>query len=425
MSSTWELKEKSTGELLVTIEGADWKAAQKKSLNKLAKKVNLPGFRKGHAPVSLIKKQIGAQTLLYEAVEEVADKALLDGVKEHELALIARPSLDIVSIDEESVVLKFEITVKPEVTLGQYKNLDIKKDEVTVTDEDVEMELAALQGRYADLVLKEEGTVENGDTAVIDFEGFKDGVPFEGGKGEAYPLEIGSGQFIPGFEEQLLGMASEETKEINVTFPEDYQAEELAGAAVVFKVTVHDIKVKELPEINDELIKQAGIKEVETVEAFKANSREALTSSRERAADQKFVEELLTAVCDNAEVEIPEVMVEEEVDNMVKDFEQRLQAQGFGIDQFKQMTGQTDELIREEMRKEAPARVKQNLVVEAIAKAENITISDEEAEAELAKIADAYSMPLEQIKPLINHDALVYDLSNRKAVELVKESAGK
>ena len=425
MSSTWELKEKSTGELKVTVEGEAWKKAQKKALNKLTKKVNLPGFRKGHAPASLIKKQIGMQNILLEAIDEVAGEALTSAVAEHELTLVARPSLDIESINEEKTVLVFGVTVKPVVTLGAYKNLDIKKDEVVVTDEDVQEELVALQGRNADLVLKEDGKVENGDTAVIDFEGFKDGVPFEGGKGDAYPLVIGSGSFIPGFEEQLLGMASEETKEINVTFPEEYQAEELAGQAVVFKVTVHEIKAKELPELNDELIKEAKIEGVETVDAYKEYARKNLETNRTNAADQKFEHELIDAICDASEVEIPDVMVEDEIDGMVKDFEQRLTSQGLDLDQFKQVTGQTDETIREEIGKDAPAKVKVRLVLEAIADAENITITDEEADKELETIASAYSMPLEQIKPLINREALDYDLRIRKAVELVKESAGK
>ena len=425
MSSTWELKEKSTGELKVTVEGETWKKAQKKALNKLTKKANLPGFRKGHAPASLIKKQIGVQNILFEAIDEVAGEALTNGVKEHELELVARPSLDIESIDEEKAVLVFAVVVKPVVTLGAYKNLDITKEEVVVTDEDVEAELTALQGRFAELVLKEDGKVENGDTAVIDFEGFKDGVPFEGGKGSAYPLVIGSGSFIPGFEEQLLGMASEESKEINVTFPEDYQAEELAGQAVVFKVTVHEIKQKDLPELNDELVKQAEIKDVETVEAYREYARKNLETNKTTAADQKFENEVITAITDAASVEIPDVMVEEEIDVLVRDFEQRLMSQGLDIEKFKQVTGQTDETIREEVGKDAETKVKVRLVLEAIADAENIEITDEDVDKELETVATTYNMPLEQVKALINKDAVSYDLRLQNAVKLVKESAGK
>lgn len=425
MSSTWELKEKSTGELKTTVEGETWKAAQKKAFKKLAKKVNMPGFRPGAAPEALVKKQISSQNILMEAIDEVAGKALTDGIEEHDLWLVARPALDIESIDEEKVTFKFNITVKPEVKLGEYKGLDIKKEDATVTDEDIEAEIERLQDRYADLVVKEEGKVENGDTAVIDFEGFKDGVPFEGGKGDNYPLVIGSGSFIPGFEEQVLGMGIEETKDINVTFPEEYQAEDLAGQPVVFKVTVHEIKAKELPEVNDDLIKQAEIADVETVEAFKEYSRKNLESAKASQAEQKFESELLTAITENAEVEIPDVMIEEETNNLVNDFAQRLASQGFSLDQFKQVTGQTDEMIREEMGKDAFNKVKVRLVLEAIAAEEKIEISEEDVNAELESIANTYNMPVDQVKQMISNDAVSYDLRIRKALDIIKESAGK
>lgn len=260
---------------------------------------------------------------------------------------------------------------------------------------------------------------------MIDFEGFKEGVAFEGGKGEAYPLVIGSGSFIPGFEEQVLGMGIEETKDIDVTFPEEYQAEELAGQPVVFKVTVHEIKSKVLPEADDELVKQAEIENVETLEAFKEYSRKNLEESKKNQAEQKFENEILTAVTENAEVEIPQVMIEEETDSLVRDFEQRLQSQGFGLEQFKQVTGQTDEMIREEMGKDAFNKVKVRLVLEAIAAEEKIEISEEDVNSELENIANMYNMPIEQVKQLISNDAVSYDLRIRKALELVKEATGK
>ena len=425
MSSTWELKEKSQGELKTTVEGDVWQNAQKKAFKKLAKKVNLPGFRPGQAPEALVKKHISSQNILMEAIDEVAGEALTAGITEHDLELVARPSLDIDSIDEEKVTFKFLVTVKPEVKLGQYKGLAIVKDDTTVTDEDVNAEITRLQERFADLVLKEEGTVENGDTAVIDFEGFKDGVAFEGGKAEAYPLVIGSGSFIPGFEEQLIGMKSEETKDINVTFPENYQVEDLADAPVVFKVTVHDIKAKELPEANDELVKQAEIKDVETLEAYKEYSRKNLETSKAQQSENKFESDILTAITENAEVEIPEVMVEEETDNLVRDFAQRLQSQGFSLDQFKQVTGQSDEMIREEMGKDAFNKVKVRLVLEAIAAEEKIEISEEDVNAEIERIANMYGMETEKVRSLVSADAVSYDLRIRKALELVKESVGK
>lgn len=425
MSSTWELKEKSTGELTTSVEGESWKSAQKKAFNKLAKKVNLPGFRPGAAPAALVKKQISTQNILMEAIDEVAGDALSAGIKEHDLWVVSRPSLDIDSIDEDKVTFKFVVAVKPEVKLGNYKGLDIKKDEVKVEDSDVDAELTRLQERFADLVVKEDGTVEDGDTAVIDFEGFKDEVPFEGGKGDNYPLVIGSGSFIPGFEEQLIGMKAEETKDINVTFPEEYQAADLAGEAVVFKVTVHEIKAKELPEINDELIKQAKIENVETVDAYKEYARKNLEDSRTNEAEQKFENDILTAVTDACEVEIPDVMIEEETDNLVRDFEQRLQSQGFGMEQFMQITGNTEEAIRAEMGKDAFNKVKVRLVLEAIAAEEKLEVSEEDIEKELQNVSDTYNMPLEKVKELISGDAISYDLRIRKALDLVKDSAGK
>ncbi|MEF9966983.1 MAG: trigger factor [Longicatena sp.] len=397
-STTWEVKEKSTGELTTSISGDTWKDAQKKAFKKIAKKVNLPGFRPGQAPEALVKKQVNTQSVLMDAVDEVAGAALSEAIKEHDLWVVSRPSLDIVSIDEEQVTLKFIIAVKPEVKLGQYKNLDIKKEEVSVVDADIDDEITKLQERFADLVVKEEGKVENGDTAVIDFEGFKDDVAFEGGKGDNYPLVIGSGSFIPGFEEQVLGMKIEESKDINVTFPEEYQAADLAGQAVVFKVTLHEIKSKELPEINDELIKQAEIKDVETLDAFKEYTRKNLEVSKANEANQKYESEILTAITESSEVEIPDVMIEDETDNLVNDFEQRLQSQGFGLEQFKQATGQSDEMIREEMGKDAHNKVKVRLVLEAIATAEKLEVSEDDINKELENVATTYNMPLEEVK---------------------------
>ena len=242
MGSKWELKEKSTGELVATVEGETWKSAQKKAFNKIKRNINIPGFRKGQAPVALIKKQVPVQNILMDAVEEIANQVLSESVEEHDLWLVARPTLSIDEINEEKVILKFICAVKPEVKLGEYKNLPVKKKATRVTQKEIDAEVERLRERYADMEIKEDGTVENGDTAVIDFEGFKDDVAFEGGKGEDYPLEIGSGSFIPGFEEQLIGMSKGESRDINVTFPENYGAADLAGQPAVFKVTVKDIK---------------------------------------------------------------------------------------------------------------------------------------------------------------------------------------
>ena len=414
MSSKWELKEKSTGELVATVEGEDWKRAQKKAFNKIKKNINIPGFRKGQAPAALIKKQIPAQNILMDAVEAVANDVLSDGVEEHKLVLVDRPELRIDEINEEKVILKFICAVKPEVKLGDYKGLPIKKKATRVTQKDIDAEVERLQQRYADMVVKEEGNVESGDTAVIDFEGFKDGVAFDGGKAESYPLEIGSGAFIPGFEDQLIGMAKEETKDINVTFPEDYQVAELAGQPVVFKVTVHEIKTKVLPEANDELIKEAKIKDVETMEDYRAYVKKNLSERKDRENEENFTNELLEKVVANAEVEIPDAMIERETDEMVREITQRLSAQGFTLEQFAQVTGQDEEKIRAEVRQDAEKKVRVRLVLEAVAEAEQFEISDEEIDAEI-----------EQVRNLISHDAVSYDLRQRKALELIKETAGK
>lgn len=421
MSSTWQLNEKSKGELKATVNGETWTKAQDKAFKKLAQKVNLPGFRKGQAPLNMVKKHVGKQNILMEAIDEVAGEALMNGVKEHGLQMIARPELGVEKIDENEVVLTFAITVKPEVTLGEYKNLDVKKDKVKVTAKEVEEEAAKLQEKFAELVVKEEGeAVENGDTAVIDFEGFKDDVPFEGGKGESYPLVIGSGSFIPGFEEQLVGMKANETKDINVTFPAEYQAAELAGQPVVFKVTVHEIKKKELPALDDELVKQAEIKDVETLEAYKEYLKKQLTEAKTNQAEEKYTNDILTKICENSKVEIPQIMIDDETDRLVNDFAQRLQSQGFSLDQFKQITGQSQEAIRAELGKDAEQKVNVRLVLEAIAAKEGIEVSDEEVEAEYTKLAENYHMEVEKIKELLDHNAIAYDLEIRKAMDLVK-----
>lgn len=422
MSSTWTLKENSQGELQVKVNGEEWKAAQEKAFKKLAKNVEVKGFRKGQVPEKMARKVVAKQHILVEAVDEIAGKAMQEGIKEHDLWVIARPELKVDALDEEEAVLTFVMSVKPEVSLGEYKGLEVTKDEVKVEESEIEAELNRLQQRFAELVVKEEGTVENGDTAVIDFEGFKDGVAFEGGKGENYPLEIGSGSFIPGFEEQLVGMAVEESKDITVTFPENYGSEDLAGAEAVFKVTVHEIKAKTLPEINDDLIKDAEIKEVETVEAYKEYVNKNLTTQKENDAERKFENDVLTKLTENTPVEIPEVMVSDEVDSMVNDFAQRLASQGFPLDQYYQMTGLTEEALREQMQPEAKTKVHVRLVLDAIANAENIEVNDEDVEKEYQNIADQYGMEVDKVKEVINKDALVYDLRLQKAVTLVKEN---
>ncbi|MGN1343658.1 MAG: trigger factor [Traorella sp.] len=422
MHSTWELKENSTGVLKVTVEGETWEKGQKKAFNKLASKLSLPGFRAGKVPAAMAKKYISVQEILFNAVDEVATEALVFGIGEHSIDLIARPALDIDSIDEKAVTLTFDLQVKPVVKLGEYTNFGIKKDSTRVLKKDIEEQIKRLQERFAELELKEEGAVENGDTAVIDFEGFKDGVAFDGGKGENYPLVIGSGSFIPGFEEQVVGMNVNETKDLNVTFPENYQEKSLAGQPVVFKVTVNEIKTKVLPEYNDDLVQMAKINDVTTVETYEAYLKEDIKKRKETDAENKYTNDCLTKVVDNASVEIPQIMVDQETDQMVEDFKQRLVQQGFTYESYLKLTGQDEKFIREQMEIDARNRVKVRLVLEAVADAENVEISNEKAEDEYQKIADTYQMDVNEVKKLISLDSLVYDLRLREANEVIKKN---
>lgn len=425
MSSTWKLNQKSTGELRVSVSGDIWKNAQEKAFKKLAKTVKIAGFRPGQAPEALVKKQIDPKNILMDAMDIVAQDALTSGIEEHDLWIVARPNLDIESIDEKQVSFKFIIAVKPDVKLGEYKKLGISKDSVKIGAQDIEEELNKLQQRFADLVVKEKGKVENGDTIILDFEGFKEGEPFDGGKADNYSLEIGSGSFIPGFEEQCLGLKSGDTKDITVTFPENYQVSELAGSPVLFKIKVHEIKGKVLPEIDDKLIKQAKIDKVSTVEKYKEHMQKQLEENAENEATYKFESECLTMICENATVEIPDAMIEQETDQLVQDFEQRLKSQGFELEQYFQMSGQSMEMIRGEMRKDAESKVKVRLVLEAVGDAEKIEIDDKAIEAEIGEIAKKYSMEVEKVKEMIDNSAIAYDLKIRKALEIVKELAGK
>ena len=422
MSSNWELKEKSTGVLKTTVDGEKWEKAQDKAFKKLASKLSIPGFRAGKVPAAMAKKHIATQQILVEAIDEVATEALMEGIKEHEIQIIARPALDIEAMDEKSVTLVFDIQVKPEVKLGDYTNLGVKKDNVRVLKKDIEEQIKHMQERYAELEIKEEGAVENGDTAVIDFEGFKDGVAFDGGKGENYPLVIGSGSFIPGFEEQLIGMKAEESKDIEVTFPENYQEASLAGQPVIFKVCVHEIKTKVLPEYNDELVKMANIENVNNVKEFEAYLKEDLKKHKEEDAENKYTNDCLTKVVDNATVEIPQVMIDEECDQMVNDFKQRLAQQGMTLEQFTQFTGQNEDVIREQMAVDSANKVKVRLVLEAVAKEENVEVAEEKIEAEYARIADLYKMEVDKVKALVSADSIAYDLKLREAIEIVKKN---
>jgi len=422
MKTTWTMIEKTKGELKVDIEGDVWQNAQKKAFNKLAKDVQLPGFRKGKAPLDLVKKQIAEQNILVEAVEGIAQEALDLGLVEHKLNPITRPELGMDAISTEKVSIKFTFEVLGEVTLGEYKNLGLTKEVAIVTPEEVEAKLEGLRAQFAELVLKEEGSVEHKDTAIIDFEGFKDGVAFDGGKGENFSLEIGSNTFIPGFEDALVGMKSGEEKDVTLTFPENYQAEHLAGQEVVFKVKVNEIKSKQLPALNDDFAKEVNQKDIDSLDALKAKFEKDILADKAKKAEDDYNNALLTRVVESSTLEVPAVLVDDETQTMLEDFANRLQQQGFSLKQYTEITGQTEDDLRAQMRIDAEGKVKVRLVLDAVAKAENITVTHEEIDNEYKTIAETYQMDLERVKQLAPEGTIAYDLRLRKAYDLIRES---
>lgn len=422
MKTTWTMIEKTKGELKVDIEGDVWQNAQKKAFNKLAKDVQLPGFRKGKAPLDLVKKQIAEQNILVEAVEAIAQEALDLGLEEHKLNPITRPELGMDAISTEKVSVKFTFEVLGEIKLGEYKNLGITKDVAIVTPEEVDAKLEGLRTQFAELVLKEEGSIDHKDTAVIDFEGFKDGVAFEGGKGENHALEIGSNSFIPGFEEALIGMKTGDEKDVTLTFPENYQAEHLAGQEVVFKVKVNEIKSKQLPVLNDDFAKEVNQKDIDTLDALKAKFETDILADKQKKAEDDFNNALLTRVVDGSELDVPHVLIDDETNTMLEDFANRLQQQGFSLKQYTELTGQTEDDLRTQMHIDAAGKVKVRLVLDAVAKAENITITHEEIDNEYKTIAETYQMDLERVKQLAPEGTIAYDLRLRKAYDIIRES---
>ncbi len=422
MKTTWTMIEKTKGELKVDIEGDVWQNAQKKAFNKLAKDVQLPGFRKGKAPVDLVKKQIAEQNILVEAVEALAQEALDLGLEEHKLNPITRPELGMDAISAEKVSVKFTFEVLGEIKVGPYKNLGITREVAFVTPEEVEAKLEGLRAQFAELVLKEEGTVELKDTAVIDFEGFKDGVAFEGGKGENHALEIGSNSFIPGFEEALIGMASGEEKDVTLTFPENYQAEHLAGQEVTFKVKVNEIKTKQLPALDDDFAKEVDQKDIDSLDALKAKFETDILADKQKKAEDDYNNALLTSVVESSELEVPHVLIDDETNTMLEDFANRIQQQGFSLKQYTEITGQTEDDLRAQMHVDAEGKVKVRLVLDAVAKAENITVTHEEIDNEYKTIAETYQMDLERVKQLAPEGTIAYDLRLRKAYDIIRES---
>lgn len=423
MSVKWEKQEGNEGVLTVEVDAETFKTALDDAFKKVVKQVSIPGFRKGKIPRGLFEQRFGVEALYQDALDILLPVEYPKAVEEAGIEPVDRPEIDVEKIEKgESLIFTAKVTVKPEVKLGECKGLGIEKDDTTVTDEDVQNELKALQERQAELVVKEEGAVEEGNTVVLDFEGFVDGEAFEGGKAENYSLEVGSGSFIPGFEDQLVGLEAGAEKDVEVTFPEEYHAEDLAGKPAVFKVKIHEIKAKELPELDDEFAKDID-EEVETLAELTEKTKKRLEEAKENEADAKLREELVLKASENAEIDVPQAMVDTELDRMLKEFEQRLQMQGMNLELYTQFSGQDEAALKEQMKEDAEKRVKSNLTLEAIAKAENLEVSDEEVDAELTKMAEAYNMPVENIKQAIGStDAMKEDLKVRKAIDFLVEN---
>ena len=419
--SEYKKIESGKAEITCTLEGDSWNSAKEKAYKKVASKVEIKGFRKGQAPKNLLDKYINHNEVLIEAAESLAQNALTSAIDEHEVELIDRPELKLDEINDDKCVLTFVCSVTPDIKLGDYKKLGYKVESVKIEDKEVDDDIARLLERKADLELKEDGAVEDGDTAVIDFEGFVDGVAFDGGKGENYDLVIGSHSFIPGFEEQLIGMKAEETKDINVTFPTDYQAENLKGKAAVFKVTVHEIKKKVLPLLDDEFVKEQKIENVNTVDELKNYTKDNLLKLKENEAINKAEEELINKLADIVEVEIPEIMINQEKDAMVQNYEQRMMQQGISLDQFMKITNQTMEQLRESMTDDAKKRIKVNLALAKIAKEEKIEVKEEDINAEFNKMAEMYRMPIDDIKKYFSEANIKEDLKLQKTLDLLKK----
>jgi len=415
----------NTVKLTIEVDKEAFEKALDKSYRKNVKQIALPGFRKGKAPRKLIEKYYGVEVFYEDAVNFVCPDAYEFAVKEAGITPVDRPEIDIEEIGEgKDLVLTAVVTVKPEVELGEYKGVEAKKTVYETKDEDVDAQIKAAAEKNVRMVSVDDRAVQSGDITVIDFEGFTDGVAFEGGKGTDHTLEIGSGQFIPGFEEQLIGAEIGKEIEINVTFPEEYHAEELKGKPAVFKVTVKEIKVKEYPELDDDFAKD--VSEFDTFEEYKKSIKDNLDKSNEERTKAEFENALVEAVCAGATVEIPECMIENRIQDMIRDFGYRLSSQGMSLEQYMQFTGSTPDTFKEQFKDQATEQVKANLVLEKVALVEGLEVTEEDLEEELKRMAEMYGMELDKVKTLIGEnerESMKDDLKIRKAVEFIVANA--
>ena len=409
-------------EIIIKIDGDNWKEALDKAFKKLNKTAKIDGFRPGKAPKDVFLKKYGMTSLYMEAAEGLLDKAYEMMLKENgDDIIVAQPEINVNAVTDDYVEFKFTLTLKPEVKLGKYTGLGVKKETVKVTKEEVEQTINSMRERYVENVDKD-GKVENGDVAVIDFEGFKAGVAFEGGKGENYSLKIGSNSFIPGFEEQIIGMSKGEEKDLNLKFPEDYHAEDLKGAEVVFKVKVNEIKAQVLPELDKDFFEDLGMEGITTKEELENQVEENIKARKEADAENKYIDELLEKASKNVEVEIPEVMIKEETDRIIRQYEENLKMQGITLEMFYQFTNSDEAALRDQMKEEATNRVTYRLMLEEVAKKEKIEITDKEAEEEAERLASKYQMDKDEFLKLFGGIEMVkYDLEMKQAIEVLKK----
>jgi len=421
MSVQVEKLEKNMAKLTIEVPAEEFEKAVQSVYQRNKNKFSIPGFRKGKVPRHMIEKMYGVGVFYEEAVNDLLPMAYEDGVNESGLEVVSRPAIDVTQVETgKPMVFTAEVAVKPEVILGQYKGLEVAAADLSVSDEDVDAEIKKEQEKNATVVTVEDRAIADGDTAVIDFEGFCDGVPFEGGKGEAFPLVIGSGQFIPGFEEQLVGKNTGDEVEVNVTFPVPYQAKELEGKDAMFKVKVNEIKGKILPELDDEFASE--VSDFETMDEYREDVKKNLAEKKANAAKQEKEDRLVDMAAANAEMEIPAAMIDTRAEDQVDDFARRLQSQGLSIEQYMQYTGLDRAKMVEQAKEQAEKSIRIRLMLEAVAKAENIAASEEECEAELAKMAESYGMEVETLKNYFGEREMAQikaDLEVQKAIDLL------
>lgn len=426
MTASWEKTEKNLGVLEVEVSAERVEAALDKAFQKVVKKANVPGFRKGKVPRSIFEARFGVESLYNDAIDILLPEAYSEAVEEAGIFPVDRPEIDIDQFGKgQTMKFKAKVTVKPEVKLGEYKGAEVPVSEVDVTDAEIAEELERLQTRHAELIVVDEEAAANGDTVSIDFDGYVGDEAFEGGKAENYALELGSGSFIPGFEEQVVGMSTGDSKDVNVTFPETYHAAELAGKEALFKVKLHEIKRKQLPELDDEFAKD--VSEFDTLDEYKADLKTQIADRKKRENDAARENAVVEAVAAKAEVEIPEAMIEGEVENMMRDFDNRLRQQGMNLEMYTSFSGQTVEDLRAQMKSDAEKRVLNNLVLEAIAKEENISASEEDIEKELQTMADMYKRSIDEIRSILGANGSLSSLNDeitlRKTIEFLLENS--